>query len=48
MSDKVVDFQEKLKGNFSWRGYLKGGIFFIILLVLLVVSVDERLYRKRR
>lgn len=36
MSNKVVDFQEKLKGNFSWRGYMKTGIFFIILFVLLL------------
>ncbi len=36
MSDKVIDFQEKIKDNFPWRGYLKGGIFFIILLVLLI------------
>ena len=36
MSKKVVDFQEKMKDNFSWRSYMKGGIFFIILLALLL------------
>jgi membrane protease subunit HflC len=36
MSKDVVDFQEKLKDHFSWRKYMKVGIFFIILLVLLL------------
>lgn len=36
MSKKVVDFQEKMKDNFSWRSYMKVGIFFIILLALLL------------
>ncbi len=36
MSKNVVDFQEKLKDHFSWRKYMKVGMFFIILLVLLL------------
>lgn len=36
MSKKVVDFQEKMKNNFSWRSYIKVGIFLIVLFVLLL------------
>lgn len=39
MSDKVVDFKEKLKGSFSWRGYVKVGMFFIILFLLLLFAL---------
>lgn len=35
MANKVVNINE-LKGNFSWRKYVKVGIFFIVLLALLL------------
>lgn len=35
MANKVVNINE-LKGNFSWRKYVKVGIFFIVVLALLL------------
>lgn len=37
MTDKVLDFQKKLKDNLFWRNYLKVGIFFIMLVALFVL-----------
>ena len=37
MSGKVIDFNELKKGDFHWRGYVKIGIFFIILIILLLI-----------
>ncbi|MCH1627292.1 protease modulator HflC [Ferdinandcohnia quinoae] len=35
MADKVVDLNEQRGSNTSWRKYIKGGIFFVILLLLI-------------
>lgn len=37
MTDKVLDFQKKLKDNLFWRNYLKVGIFFIVLVALFLL-----------
>ena len=35
MKGKIIDFNELKKGDFHWRGYVKSGIFIIILIALL-------------
>ncbi|MCT4478715.1 protease modulator HflC [Peribacillus sp. NPDC101481] len=37
MSGKIVDFSELKKGNFHWRGYVRFGIFLIIIIALLLI-----------
>ncbi|MGE7758930.1 protease modulator HflC [Peribacillus sp. NPDC097895] len=37
MKGKIIDFNELKKGDFHWRGYVKSGIFIIILIVLLLI-----------
>ncbi|CAH0128270.1 Modulator of FtsH protease HflC [Peribacillus sp. Bi96] len=37
MNGKIIDFNELKKGDFHWRGYVKSGIFIIILIVLLLI-----------
>lgn len=39
MSDKIVDLQGKKKEMFEWRKYIKTGIFFVILFVILLVAL---------
>ncbi|MFS0765272.1 MULTISPECIES: protease modulator HflC [Peribacillus] len=37
MSGKIIDFSELKKGNFHWRGYVRFGIFLIIIIALLLI-----------
>ncbi|GAB6256516.1 protease modulator HflC [Peribacillus sp. N1] len=37
MSGKIVDFSELKKSNFHWRGYVRFGIFLIIIIALLLI-----------
>ncbi|RID86433.1 protease modulator HflC [Peribacillus asahii] len=41
MSPKIVDLEGKRKDHFQWRGYVKTGIFFIILIVLLLILLTN-------
>ncbi|USK59054.1 protease modulator HflC [Peribacillus asahii] len=41
MSPKIVDLEGKRKDHFQWRGYVKAGIFFIILIVLLLILLTN-------
>jgi len=41
MSPKIVDLEGKRKDHFQWRGYVKVGIFFIILIVLLLILLTN-------
>ncbi|MES1037935.1 MULTISPECIES: protease modulator HflC [Peribacillus] len=37
MSGKIIDFSELKKGNLHWRGYVRFGIFLIIIIALLLI-----------
>ncbi|USK69467.1 protease modulator HflC [Peribacillus asahii] len=41
MSPKIVDLEGKRKDHLQWRGYVKAGIFFIILIALLLILLTN-------
>ncbi|MEH6947744.1 protease modulator HflC [Bacillus sp. JJ634] len=41
MSPKIVDLEGKRKDHLQWRGYMKAGIFFIILIALLLILLTN-------